>query len=869
MKSWRSVYLAVLIIFAIALSLRLAFVFSFPRVLWCGDSLSYWNRGEEAASAPVTWESLKITLLENVRKGPVYPLFIAAVIRIWGENLAAVLVIQALLDAGSCSLLFLLGRSLATRRAGLLAGLMAALYTPFIFSASFVLQETLTVFFLVLTVFLIVRALDKKSVRLFVAAGIVSGFLMLCREAMLLLPPCLLLSIAAAVWSREKRWRPVLAFAGGMLVIALTWYLVIALISPKEAPREHARVGHFTRSSVINYLETDGWVPDAPPSTPPITSGVLSLVFSGACLKAFLMNAGRFWAYPFNIYWPSLILTDHHLVLLQRALVLCALIGIPLLLRTGRKALILLVPPLYITVLTSIFHAETRYNIPAMPFAILLAAVALDRMLAGLIAGRRRCLPPIIALVLLSAGALIFTLPVLVGIPGMPGPSAARLVRLAVLNLWLLGALWFLYSLFSVSAGKKTALLTIVFLLVSGALIINFSALTNRQWHRWTARLSGPEKAIGLDFIFPDDFNPDRYFNPTLLLDVREGPGGAELCVAAPGRVLEVPQPDDMGWLYRKVCSLKKMDPGTIRRWLEIPLDTSLLRDNRLSLTIWADRSSKGLDGYVEVGGDYYLEGNENFFEGPALPLSSDPDFLTSCYKWIVDWDRRLERRTPLEAGEVRSTMGGQEDADLAPARGLQTGRYRIRLRLSKVPGPVLARFREIGPGAYVRGVDTVVQAPEYKKKYYRDFLTPESKTTPGYLMRASSSPPEMTWETGRCGARKRTFCDFIGNVSREPGLILLSVNGREALTFSTGTGGDRRWEERGYALTFDFKEEIFSSKKYRESYSGIYTLSVPPEAVEPGRPLTITARFISGSPESWFLIKQFSPHERIEYVYF
>src|SRR5262245_8045191 len=64
---------------------------------------------------------------------PLYPYTLAAVYRIFGENLTAPRVLQALLGSLTCAGLFLLGRRLFGRAAGAVAGTMLAVYGPAIY----------------------------------------------------------------------------------------------------------------------------------------------------------------------------------------------------------------------------------------------------------------------------------------------------------------------------------------------------------------------------------------------------------------------------------------------------------------------------------------------------------------------------------------------------------------------------------------------------------------------------------------------------------------------------------------------------------------------------------------------------------------
>ena len=82
----------------------------------------YWALGAELAKPETFWP----TLLSMTDRMPLYPLLLAGVQSTLGDVPRAVALIQAVIDAGTCTLIAALG-ALVSPCVGLIAGILAAL----------------------------------------------------------------------------------------------------------------------------------------------------------------------------------------------------------------------------------------------------------------------------------------------------------------------------------------------------------------------------------------------------------------------------------------------------------------------------------------------------------------------------------------------------------------------------------------------------------------------------------------------------------------------------------------------------------------------------------------------------------------------
>jgi 4-amino-4-deoxy-L-arabinose transferase-like glycosyltransferase len=146
---------------------------------------------------------------------PLYYYFIGAVYALFGIDLEWIRIAQAVLGAGSCTLLYWIGRNIFSETAGILSGLALSVYGLHIYYTGSILATVCVVFLNLLFVHLIVGARGMPSVGRAVASGLVLGLAVATKpNAILLLP--VLLAVYGLVW-RKKTRNPLLASAAALL----------------------------------------------------------------------------------------------------------------------------------------------------------------------------------------------------------------------------------------------------------------------------------------------------------------------------------------------------------------------------------------------------------------------------------------------------------------------------------------------------------------------------------------------------------------------------------------------------------------------------------------------------------------------------
>lgn len=122
-------------------------------------------------------------------QAPAYPYLLAGLYQLFGRDLMLVHVVQMVMGALSCTLLFVATRSLFGFAAGLIAGLMLALYPPAIFFDGLIGKQGLGMLLLTGILALLLRHQRQPSRVLCAGAGVLLALLALTRENALVFVP--------------------------------------------------------------------------------------------------------------------------------------------------------------------------------------------------------------------------------------------------------------------------------------------------------------------------------------------------------------------------------------------------------------------------------------------------------------------------------------------------------------------------------------------------------------------------------------------------------------------------------------------------------------------------------------------------------
>ena len=209
-----SPHLALGVVLLVAIVVRLAFALRPPPFL-TPDSQGYFLPGWELANG--------LGFGPELRRTPLYPLFVGLVVFVFGEDLRGLVLAQHALGVLTAGLTFALGRLAFGRLAGLVAGLGVALAGPLLIYEHYVLTESLFTCLLVLASLLMLHAVRSPNRGRLLAAGLGLAAAALTRPIADVLIPILPLALLL----KERRWRPAARgtawFALGMAALILPW----------------------------------------------------------------------------------------------------------------------------------------------------------------------------------------------------------------------------------------------------------------------------------------------------------------------------------------------------------------------------------------------------------------------------------------------------------------------------------------------------------------------------------------------------------------------------------------------------------------------------------------------------------------------
>ena len=160
----------------------------------------------------------------GLRRTPTYPLFIAAVVSIVGEDLQALVTVQHFLFGPLLvSLTYLLGRLVAGRLAAVVAAVLVGVSGPLLLYEHYVMTEVPFAILLLSLLSASILAARRASLAWAGLAGLLFGALVLCRPSGQILAPIVggTLLLMPAAWSRRLLALGVLAACA--LIVVVPW----------------------------------------------------------------------------------------------------------------------------------------------------------------------------------------------------------------------------------------------------------------------------------------------------------------------------------------------------------------------------------------------------------------------------------------------------------------------------------------------------------------------------------------------------------------------------------------------------------------------------------------------------------------------
>ncbi|RJP29003.1 MAG: hypothetical protein C4533_04195 [Candidatus Omnitrophota bacterium] len=154
-----------------------------------GDALVY----NDLALDIVRWGILTPEMLAQfpLKDHPVYPAFLAAIYSLFGQNIPAIILIQSLLGALLCLVVYKTSLEYFNKRISLISAIIVCLYPVFIRLPSLLLSENIFVFLFTLTLYFAIKYVKNHRMIFLSLSSLFLGMSVLTRSVVILFAPSL------------------------------------------------------------------------------------------------------------------------------------------------------------------------------------------------------------------------------------------------------------------------------------------------------------------------------------------------------------------------------------------------------------------------------------------------------------------------------------------------------------------------------------------------------------------------------------------------------------------------------------------------------------------------------------------------------
>ncbi len=232
------------ILLTIGALIRLAFLFRSPVFYVGSDSQTYLLPAYELLREG-DWD------LGN-RRPPLYSLFLAAVMALFGEDTRAISFVQHLLGLATIPAAYAVGRMASNRAVGAIAGASVALSGPLLVYEHYVMSEALFTLIVTLSALACFRLRSNATAMAAVICGVMIGLGWLTRPAGLLLLPMIPLALVGQVPFRKLMGLSLVSL-GGLALVAVPWMITLMALygSPSVTGIGNNLMWRVTRNDVV------------------------------------------------------------------------------------------------------------------------------------------------------------------------------------------------------------------------------------------------------------------------------------------------------------------------------------------------------------------------------------------------------------------------------------------------------------------------------------------------------------------------------------------------------------------------------------------------------------------------------------------
>ena len=371
--------------------------------------------------------------------GPLYPYFLAVIYKVAGPSLVAVKVVQSVIGGLTAGGVFLLGKTAFGRTVGLVAGLMAVFYVPFIFYDSAILLPVLATCLNTFMLYFLLIGMRGDRPRALLAAGLLAGLSAAGNASILAFAVVATLFMLLGGGGRLiRRVRMCAVFAAGIAIVVIPITIRNAAVGGDFVPLTsnaglNLYIGNHEASTGA-YVKPEGLDVFTDPEGETIAEAAVgrelkpsevSAWWAGRARAYIRENPGRFASNLLRkvfFFWSVYEVPQiEHLPFEKRysALlripspsfgVICPLgiVGVILAWRKRRSARLLFLYMLTFSVVIISFFVVARYRLPMVPALMVFAAFAITWLVTAGVGGQYKKLAmACVGIVLLMAAVNI------------------------------------------------------------------------------------------------------------------------------------------------------------------------------------------------------------------------------------------------------------------------------------------------------------------------------------------------------------------------------------------------------------------------------------------------------------------------------
>jgi len=174
---------------------------------------------------PLSSSGVPIAHRDPILRTPLYPFFVAGIYAISGYRVYMVLLLQIMIGALSCLIIYKIGTLLFDKKVGLLAGCLLAVDFVSLLYANMLMTETMFTFLFLVSIYFVVRFLKRSSIKYLVWGGLLMGLATLCRPVSLYFPVFL---VVFFIFSSFVKGTPPVSRITNGLVFVLIFLLTLS-----------------------------------------------------------------------------------------------------------------------------------------------------------------------------------------------------------------------------------------------------------------------------------------------------------------------------------------------------------------------------------------------------------------------------------------------------------------------------------------------------------------------------------------------------------------------------------------------------------------------------------------------------------------